>query len=118
MSALITSVEHALATAASDTVKVAKFVETSVLPVLKSAQANESMIESVTALISPSAANIERAGFAVLGVVINALDAAGSAASANGLNVTLDAQLVADIKAIAAAVKSALSPAVAAAPAK
>ena len=39
MSALITSLQHALATAGSDTVKVAKFVETSVLPVLKTAQA-------------------------------------------------------------------------------
>jgi hypothetical protein len=35
MSALITSVEHALAVAAQDVVKTAKFVETSVLPVLK-----------------------------------------------------------------------------------
>ena len=118
MPVLIVSVEHALATAASDVVKVAKFVETSVLPALKTAQANQSTIESITSLVSPQAANIERAGFAVLGVVINALDAAGAAAGANGLNVTLDAQLVADIKAIAAAVKGAMSPAVAAAPAK
>ena len=50
MSSLITSVEHALATAASDTVKVAKFVETAVLPVLKTTQANESTIESITSL--------------------------------------------------------------------
>jgi len=77
--------------AASDTVKVAKFVETSVLPVLKSAQAKESTIESVTSLVSPPSANIDRAGFAVLGVGINALDVAGAAAGANGLNVTLDA---------------------------
>jgi hypothetical protein len=83
--------------------------KTSVLPVLKSAQANESTIEAVTSLVSPQAANIERAGFAVLGVVINPLDAAGAAAGANGLNVTLDAQLVADVKAIAAAVKGAVS---------
>jgi hypothetical protein len=48
-------------------VNVAKFVETSVLPVLKSAQANESSIEAVTSLFSPQAANIERAGFAVHG---------------------------------------------------
>ena len=114
MSALITSV--ALAVAASDTVKVAKFVETSVLPVLNTAQANESTIESVTALVRPQAANIERAGVAVLGVFINALDAAGAAAGANGLNVSFDAQLVADIKAIAAAVKGAV--AVTATPAK
>ena len=96
MSALINRAEHAFAAAASDTVKAAKFVETSVLPVLKSAQANSSTIEA----ISPQAANIERIGFAVLGVVINALDA----------------RLVADIKALAAAVKGALP--VAAAPAK
>jgi hypothetical protein len=51
MSALITNVEHALATAASDMVKVAKFVETSVLPVLKQAKAEESTIEAVTALV-------------------------------------------------------------------
>ena len=101
--------EHALATAASDTVKVAKFVEASVLPALKTAQANSSTIEAVTGLVSPQAANIERAGFAVLGVVINALDAARDAAGANGLNVTFDAQLVADIKAIAAAVKGAVA---------
>jgi hypothetical protein len=36
------------------------------------------------------------------------IDAAGAAAGENGLNLTLDAQLVADIKAMAAAVKGAL----------
>ena len=59
MSALINSVEHALAVAASDTVKVAKFVETSVLPALKTAQANSSAIGALTALVSPQAANSE-----------------------------------------------------------
>jgi hypothetical protein len=39
---------------------------------------------------------------------LNALDAAGAAAAANGLNVTLDAQLVADVKSIAGAVKVAV----------
>ena len=113
MNALITSIEHSLAVAASDMVKVAKFVETSVLPVLKKAQADQGTIESITSLVSPQAANIERAGFAVLGVVINAIDAAGTAAAANGLNVSLDAQLIADIKAIAGAVKGAMAPAAA-----
>jgi hypothetical protein len=102
------SVAHALATAASDTVKVAKFVEQSVLPALKKAQADSSTIEAVTALVSPQAANIERVGFAVIGVVIKAIDDAGAAAGANGLNLSLDAQLVADIKSIASAVKGAL----------
>jgi hypothetical protein len=75
--------------------------------VLKKAQAEASTIEAVTSLVSPQAANIERVGFAVLGVVIKAIDDAGTAAGANGLNVTLDAQLIADIKSIAAAVKGA-----------
>jgi hypothetical protein len=39
MSALISSMEHALAAAAQDVVKAAKFVEVSVLPVLQKAQA-------------------------------------------------------------------------------
>jgi hypothetical protein len=111
MSVLLSNIEHVLATAASDVVKAAKFVEVSVLPVLKKAQADQFTIESITSLVSPQAANIERAGFAVLGVIIKALDSADAAASANGLNVSLDAQLVADIKAIAPAVKSAVSPA-------
>jgi len=105
---LLNSVEHALASAASDVVKVAKFVEQSVLPVLKKAQADAPTIEAVTALVSPQAANIERVGFAVLGVVIKPIDDAGTAAGANGLSVSLDAQLVADIKSIASVVKGAV----------
>jgi hypothetical protein len=54
MSALISSIEHSLAVAASDTVKAAKFVETSVLPVLKKAQADQATIESITSLVSPT----------------------------------------------------------------
>jgi hypothetical protein len=42
MSALITSIEHSLAVAASDTVKVAKFVETKVFAALRQAQAESS----------------------------------------------------------------------------
>src|SRR5262245_35388680 len=108
MSALISSIEHAFATAASDTVKVAKFVEAKVLPALKQAQAEAPTIEAVTALVSPQAANIERVGFAVLGVVIKAIDDAGSTAGASGLNISLDAQLVADIKSVASTVKGAV----------
>jgi hypothetical protein len=75
---------------------------------LKKAQADQSAIEAITSLVSAQAANIERARFAVLGVVIKALDDANAVAGASGLNVTLDAQLVADIKAIAPAVKGAV----------
>ena len=55
-------------------------METKVLPVLKQAQAEAPTIEAVTALVSPQAADIERMGFAVLGVVIKAIDDAGAAA--------------------------------------
>jgi hypothetical protein len=88
MSALLNSIEHALSSAANDVVKVGKFVEQSALPVLKKAQTGAPAIEAVTALVSPQAANIERVGFAVLGVVIKALDDAGTAARANGLNLS------------------------------
>ena len=54
--------------------------------------------------MSPQAANIELAGFAVLGVVIKAIEDAGTEV---GANVSLDGQLAADIKSIAPKVKSA-----------
>jgi hypothetical protein len=107
MSASISSVEHAFASAAGDVVMVAKVSEQSVLPVLKKAQADAPTTEAVTALVSPQAANIELVGFAVLGVVIKTVDDAGTAAGTNGLNVSLDLQLVADIKSIAPVVKDA-----------
>jgi hypothetical protein len=107
MSALITRVEHALAAAASDTVKVVKFVETSVLPVLKKAQADQSTIESATSLVRPSRRPTS-----------NERDSRSSAWSstpsmplapgANGLNIALDANLVTDIRSIASAVKGAV----------
>jgi hypothetical protein len=54
MSALLSSIEHAFASAASDVVKVAKFVGQSVLPALKKAQAEAPTIAAVTALVSPA----------------------------------------------------------------
>lgn len=108
MSVLFTNVEHVLATAASDVVKAAHFVEDKVLPVLEKAEASAGTVEAVTALVSPQAANIERAAFALLGVVIKALDAAYEATEAGGVNVTLDASLVADVKAVAGALKAAM----------
>ena len=102
---LIKSLEHAYAVAAQDIVKAAKFVEGSVLPLLQKAAANASTLEAVTALVSPQAANVERVAFSVLGTIIKTLEDAAPAAAASGMNVTLDATLVADIKAIIPAVK-------------
>jgi hypothetical protein len=103
----IKSLETIYSDAAADVVKSAKFIAEKVLPVLEKASANASTVEAITSLVSPQAANVESAGFAVLGVVIKAIEDAGTAAGAGGLNVSLDATLVADIKSIIPAVKSA-----------
>ena len=105
-SVIISSIEHAYATAISDAKKVGKFIENSVLPVLQKAHADASLIESITATVSPDLANIERVGDALLGTIINAIDGGKAVVDANGVNVTLDASLVADIKAILPAVKN------------
>ena len=115
---LLLTVEHVYAATISDAKKVAKFIEASVLPALEKVQANASTVEAITALVSPQLANIERVGDAVLGVVIKAIEDAGSAAASGGVNVSLDAQIVADIKAIIPAVKASLTPASVAAVAK
>ncbi len=106
---LITTVDHVYALAISDAKKVAKFIQGEVLPALKSVHAEAPSIDAVTALVSPQLANIERVGDAVLGSVIKAIEDAGAAATAGGLSVTLDAALVADIKAILPAVKGAVN---------
>ncbi len=97
---LITTMEHVYAVAISDAKKAGKFIETQVLPVLKTAHADAATIEAVTAIVSPQLANLERVGDAVLGVVIKAIEDAGTAAGASGISVAFDAQFVADVKAI------------------
>jgi len=103
---LINTAEHVFAKAAQDLVTAAKFLANTVLPVLKKASASEQVVEQVTALVDPAAVNVERAAFAVLGTVIKVIESADTAASADGLNVALDAQLIADIRSIIPAVKA------------
>ena len=107
---LILTLGHAYAVAIGDLKKAATFVETKALPALQKLEVEAPTIEAITALVSPQLANIERVGDAVLGVVIQAIEDAGTAAASGGLNVTLDAALVADIKAILPAIQSALKP--------
>jgi hypothetical protein len=92
--------------AAQDVVKAAKVVEQAVLPVLKKAASSETTVEAVTGLIDPMAVGIERTAFAALGVIIQSITAAGAAAAGGGVNVSLDAALLADIKAITPTVKA------------
>jgi hypothetical protein len=107
---LITTADHAYASAAKDIVTASKFVQSNVLPVLTKASAQASTIEAVTGLVSPAAVNVERAAFAVLGAIIKAIGDTNQAAAAGGLNVQLDAALIADVKAIIPAVKSSAAP--------
>jgi hypothetical protein len=90
-------VEHAVASVAHDIVKIAR----AVVPVLQKVQGEEATVEALTSLIDPNAVNIERAAFAVLGKICVAITDAGNAVAANGLNLQLDAQEIADLKAIA-----------------
>ena len=60
---LISTLEHSFAVAAQDIVKASKFVAEKVVPALRTAQAAESTIEAVTALVNPAAVNIERQAF-------------------------------------------------------
>jgi len=103
---LITTTDHAFASAAKDIVAASKVIQSSVLPVLTKAATQASTIEAVTGLVSPAAVNIERVAFALLGVIIKAITDGGQAIVAGGLNVQLDAALVADIKAILPTVKT------------
>jgi hypothetical protein len=78
-------------------VKVAR----AVVPVLQKVQGQEATVEALTSLVDPNAVNIERAAFAVLGKICTAITDAGNAVAANGINVQLDAQEIADLKSIA-----------------
>jgi hypothetical protein len=103
---LITTAEHAYAEAARELVAAWKFVRTAVLPALKKMEAGAPVIEGVTGLVDHRAENIERAAFAVLGLVIKAIEDGDTASEQWGVSVQLDAALVLDIKAITAAVRA------------
>jgi len=77
-------------------------------------------VEGITNLVlGPGATAIETVAMDVFGVVAKAIEDAGSAATNNGLSLSLDAQIVADVQAILPTVKKFLDPgATAAAPAK
>jgi hypothetical protein len=53
-------------------------------------EADAPEIEAVTNLVYPGAAAVEQAGLVVLETIATAVEAAGSAATANGLTVSLD----------------------------
>jgi hypothetical protein len=85
---------HAFSSLFHDVVVGARKVET----VLQYVQKNQAEIEAITGLIDPGAALIEQIAFGALGEVVGAVHSVGQAAAVNGVNLTLDATAVADIK--------------------
>jgi hypothetical protein len=96
MSFGFTNVAHFFATVAGDIVKGSRAVAS----VLSKVQGSEAAVEGISSVVYPEAVPIERGAFALLGLAAHAVSEAGDAASASGLNLQLDSQMVADIKAI------------------
>lgn len=92
------SVGHFFASAFHDVQVVAKAVNAELAKV----GGSEATVEALTSLVSPEAAVVERLAFAALGEVAAIAQDANVAAGASGVNVTLDAQLIADVKALIA----------------
>jgi hypothetical protein len=95
------NIGHFFATVAGDIVKGARAVGTVLLKVQKA----EPEIEALSSLIFPQAVELERGAFALLGKAVQAVSEAGDAAAQNGVNVVLDAQFVADLKALILAIE-------------
>ena len=95
------NVGHFFATVASDIVKGARAAATVMLQVRKA----EPEVEGITALLFPQAVELERGAFALFGLAAQAVSEAGDAAAVNGLNITLDQQLINDIKALVQAIE-------------
>jgi len=95
------NIGHFFATVAADIVKGARVAAT----VMRKVGNVETEVEAVSSLFFPQAVALERGAFALLGLAAQAVSEAGDAAAANGLNITLDQQLVADIQALIQAIE-------------
>jgi hypothetical protein len=90
------SAGHAFASLFKDVVTVSKLVVSAVGGI----QNEEKLIESLTSLVSPQAAAVEQIAFGALGELIAAVQATEAAAGANGVNVSFDASVVTEIRAL------------------
>jgi hypothetical protein len=88
------SAGHAFASLFKDVVTVSKKVVT----VIGGLQGEATVIESLTSLVSPQAAAVEQIAFGALGELVAAVQATETAAGANGVNITFDASVVAEVK--------------------
>ena len=90
------SAGHAFASLFKDVVTVSK----KVIIALGGLQDEEKVIESLTSLVSPQAAAVEQIAFGALGELLAAVQATETAAGANGVNVSFDASVVAEVRAL------------------
>jgi predicted NAD/FAD-binding protein len=88
------SAGHAFASLFKDVVTVSK----KVVSALGGIQNEEKLIESLTSLVSPQAAAVEQIAFGALGELVAAVQAVETAAGANGVNVSFDASVVAEVR--------------------
>lgn len=88
------STGHAFASLFKDVVMVSK----KVVVALGGLQNEAHLIETLTSLVSPQAAAVEQIAFGALGELIAAVRATETAAGANGLNVSFDASVIAEVK--------------------
>jgi hypothetical protein len=88
------SAGHAFASLLKDVVTVSKKVVT----VISGLDNEATLIESLTSLVSPQAAAVEQIAFGALGELVSAVQALETAAGANGVNVSFDASVVAEVK--------------------
>ena len=88
------SAGHAFAALFKDVVTVSK----KVVSALGDIQKNEKLIESLTSLVSPQAAAVEQIAFGALGELVAAVQATETAAGANGINVSFDASVIAEVR--------------------
>jgi hypothetical protein len=90
------SAGHAFASLFKDVVTVSK----KVVSALGGIQNEETLIESLTSLVSPQAAAVEQIAFGALGELVAAVQATETAAGANGVNVSFDASVVTEVRAL------------------
>ena len=109
------SVQGFFATTARDLVKMGRTVKGAFEKVgadapqlVKDVAADMPTIEAITNLVAPGALALEETAFNVFGVIATAVEAAGDAARADGLSVTIDKNLIADVKLAVAALKTAV----------
>ena len=88
------SAGHAFASLFKDVVTVSKKVVTA----LSAVQGEAQLIESLTSLVSPQASAAEQIAFGALGELVAAVKATETAAGANGVNVSFDASVVAEVR--------------------